>query len=562
LSFVLILAVGVGFVGSCSDTTAPKSDSGAWVEMESGTTENLRGVWGFDTGEAFAVGDNGTILFYDGSRWVPMESGTTSDLVGVWGGSLAQVVVTGDNGTILLYDGSSWSPMESGTTEPIGAVWGYPACLEGPPPPCPPYSFFAYAVGGGPPGTVLRWRAGGVWETVATGTSQELTDITGWSYYQYWPISWEHGIGLMAVGKNGAACVALSAPLGEEEWVVTETGIAEDLTGIAGETSGNVYAISANGSVIQNTNQFVDTGPPTAWRPVAQLAGSLSDAVVRDYNDFIFVGANGSAVQFDRETFDEMATGTAAALNDVWSGADVLYAVGDGGTILRYDESPKTKICPFDVKLTATNSTTPMISWTPSCAVSKIVVEDEYGGVQWFVAADGNLIEPDVEYGTTPAGSAVLRPTGMPLIANELYRVTLIRRDWDRERKIGTWNLLPQEDGTADSLTLAPAPSSAAYEEGIFFFQGLRALYPDQQVYEFSTLVAVRSGVWRVFGDPVTREQNLGVRPVAVEVLERDPETGQFILVMHRDLRAADLPPFSGGNPVTVVWDHIHVERR
>jgi len=561
LSFVLILVVGVGFVGSCSDTTAPQSGYGSWREMESPTNENLNGVWGFDTGEAYAVGDNGTILYYDGSKWSPIETGATADLVGVWGFSPTEVVATGESGTILFYDGSTWSRMESGTTERIGAVWGCPdRDLES------FYAFRAYAVGGGAPGSVIHMNRRGEWVSVQTGATEEFADIAGWGTADEFET-----VHLMAVGKGGAAYVGSvhimdSPDFDEEEWLATDTGVTDDLAGIVGDAPNNVYVIGANGSVIQNTNQFVNAGPMAAWRTVGQLGGGLSAVAARNYNDFFIVGANGSAVHFDREEFADMKTGTTVALNDVWSGADVLYAVGDGGTILRYDEPPKTRLCPFDMKLTATNSTSPRISWTPSCAVSKIVVEDENGFVQWFVAADGNLIEPGVQYGTAPEGTVELRPTGVPLAANELYTVSLIRRDWNRERKLGTWNLLPRADGVSEPVALAPAASPALVEDGYFYFVGLRRV-SSGEIYEFADLRRIPARVWgtpqwRMLGDPVTREQELNVRWVGIEVLETDPETGQLYLVAHWDIRAADPLPASGGDPVTVVWDHVHVERR
>jgi hypothetical protein len=51
------------------------------------------------------VGDYGTILHHEGSDWSVMNSGTTENLYEVWGSSGANVFIVGDNGTILQYDG-------------------------------------------------------------------------------------------------------------------------------------------------------------------------------------------------------------------------------------------------------------------------------------------------------------------------------------------------------------------------------------------------------------------------------------------------------------------------
>ena len=45
----------------------------------------LSGVWGSSASNVFAVGDNGTILRYDGNRWNASASGVTTSLYAIWG---------------------------------------------------------------------------------------------------------------------------------------------------------------------------------------------------------------------------------------------------------------------------------------------------------------------------------------------------------------------------------------------------------------------------------------------------------------------------------------------
>ena len=68
-------------------------------------TESLYAIWGCSSNDVFAVGENGTILHYDGSIWSTMNSGTMEDLNDVWGSSGNNVFAVGENGTILQYDG-------------------------------------------------------------------------------------------------------------------------------------------------------------------------------------------------------------------------------------------------------------------------------------------------------------------------------------------------------------------------------------------------------------------------------------------------------------------------
>ena len=42
------------------------NEDGEWKTMESGTEEYLLGIWGSSSKNIFAVGDNATILHYDG----------------------------------------------------------------------------------------------------------------------------------------------------------------------------------------------------------------------------------------------------------------------------------------------------------------------------------------------------------------------------------------------------------------------------------------------------------------------------------------------------------------
>jgi hypothetical protein len=94
----------------------------------------LRAVWSRSPQEAYAVGDQGVIVQWDGKSWTRMSSGTTEILRDVWGvettGSAGasgtagvKVYAVGDHGTILsLASGAGWMPMVSGTAASIGHV--------------------------------------------------------------------------------------------------------------------------------------------------------------------------------------------------------------------------------------------------------------------------------------------------------------------------------------------------------------------------------------------------------------------------------------------------------
>lgn len=98
-------------------------DGTTWTAQSSPTTQHLNGVWGSSAHDVFAVGENGTILHYDGTAWTQQTSGTTANLNAVWAGPNT-VIAVGDNGTTLRYDGTSWNPENSGVTTRLVAIWG------------------------------------------------------------------------------------------------------------------------------------------------------------------------------------------------------------------------------------------------------------------------------------------------------------------------------------------------------------------------------------------------------------------------------------------------------
>lgn len=99
-------------------------DGLVWMEMASGTTEDLIAVWGGSANDVFAAGANGAVLRFDGQAWLTMGSETTKTIHDVWGSSVNDVFAVGEGGTILHFDGSTWKPMPSPTENTLYAVWG------------------------------------------------------------------------------------------------------------------------------------------------------------------------------------------------------------------------------------------------------------------------------------------------------------------------------------------------------------------------------------------------------------------------------------------------------
>ena len=70
----------------------------SWSPMISGTTRQLRGVWGTSPTDVYAVGSRGTILHYDGTDWSAMVSPVDLEsLNDVWGTSSDDIYAVGQN---------------------------------------------------------------------------------------------------------------------------------------------------------------------------------------------------------------------------------------------------------------------------------------------------------------------------------------------------------------------------------------------------------------------------------------------------------------------------------
>ena len=102
------------------DSTILHYNGTDWSHMNSGTKDWLVGVWGSKGNDVFAVGTVGSILHYDGSSWSSMNSGTTRILWDIWGSLATDVFAVGDNGVILHYDGIS--PTTTTTTLPTTTI--------------------------------------------------------------------------------------------------------------------------------------------------------------------------------------------------------------------------------------------------------------------------------------------------------------------------------------------------------------------------------------------------------------------------------------------------------
>lgn len=124
----LVAAIGVLLSQGCENVTSipPPPDGSVpagWTVLSAGT-KNLNAVNGYSDSAVWAVGNQGTILHWDGSGLTPETSGTTANLRSVWAVDANHVYAVGDSGTILERTSGAWAPVAVGLTrEVLTGVW-------------------------------------------------------------------------------------------------------------------------------------------------------------------------------------------------------------------------------------------------------------------------------------------------------------------------------------------------------------------------------------------------------------------------------------------------------
>lgn len=294
---------------------------------------DLNDVWGTSSSDIYAVGEGGTVLYYDGVAWTPMASHTVETLYGIWGsggnwGGGDRVYAVGGGGTMLRYSGSGWSQMTVPPSTPaLYGVWGNSATD-------------VFAVGAN--GTVLYYD-GVSWTAVASGTTQALRGVWGTS-----------GSNVLAVGDLGTIVHydGVDDNLDGSLWDPMTSGTSYQLSAVWGDSASNVYVVGNNGVMRRYDGSY--------WNTVSSsVTDCLSDIWGTSASDIFAVGCRGTVIHFAGSSWSRMISDTTKRLYGVWgsSGTSVV-AVGDDGAITGYDGTIWMEMAEGDGWLTQTVDST------------------------------------------------------------------------------------------------------------------------------------------------------------------------------------------------------------
>ncbi len=289
-----------GVCEACSNDLAGCRYVG-WNPMTSPVTEVLSSIAFAETGgEAYAGGDNGTVLRYQGTGWARDSRFPSADLAGQ---SVTGLVATGtrvyaftNSSKVYLLDGGTWSALPNPAAT-YKAMWATGSDV-----------FLA-----GPAGRVAHFD-GATWTetTEAAASGASLAAIWGTRTDNIYAV----GSGATILHYDGAAWTAVANP-GTGTYGAVWLG-----------AGGNVFV--AGTSIVRfDGSAWAVTPTPIAVTPRALWGAGDGDVFA--------VGDTGTVLHWDGVSWTQMQTSLASTLRAIsGSGPSEVFAVGDAGTISRY----------------------------------------------------------------------------------------------------------------------------------------------------------------------------------------------------------------------------------
>jgi photosystem II stability/assembly factor-like uncharacterized protein len=117
-------------IGDAGTVLKSADHGGFWLSVESGTTQNLKAIWGSTEGDLWIAGDGETILRSTdgGAGWHRLIPPGGGNLAAVWGSEAHDVYFAGSNGQLLHTEdhGRSFTTIRplGDTDEQLTAIWG------------------------------------------------------------------------------------------------------------------------------------------------------------------------------------------------------------------------------------------------------------------------------------------------------------------------------------------------------------------------------------------------------------------------------------------------------
>ena len=303
----------------------------SWTKMTSGTSEDLRGVWGTSTSNIYAVGENSTILHFDGSAWQKISSSIEDLTAGlsfysVGGSSAANVYALARYDYFLYLEDGVWNQVTGLSKSVASAMKGTRVYI--------PVGVWGDASGqifaADQAGYIFRR---GVGTDTRDGDKWVLEHSFDGTCYDVWVKSYDDIYALVySVNEAFLPCYTVYHYDGSGWSSVSSFYAAPGMYQClwAGSTKNIIISGPMGLSYRYDGNQ---------WTKIDVLSGCcFSDLWGEDADDIYAVGLNGAISHYNGAKWEAMDSGASNHLRALWGdGEGHVYAVGDGGTVLRLE---------------------------------------------------------------------------------------------------------------------------------------------------------------------------------------------------------------------------------
>jgi len=289
--------------GACA--RAPRTPG----DRVTGPVLSLRAIAGSGSNRAWAVGDAGTIVQWNGREWTAVANTSGDDLIDLCVETADRAWAVGSHGRVVRWDGHAWQELRRPVQTALRAVW----CTG---------RGTVWLVGDD--AVVLRSESDGSFARVATPSGDWL-DVGGTCSDDVW-----------LVGRHGRIVRG-----GEGRWTDVPSGTHADLYGIAvvggsdvwivGSPDPDELALDAQGTAMRWDGHALVATSTGTHETLLQVWGTARADVWAVGQDF---GRNGSnlrkpVLHFDGQGWSARSTGATGWYRGIWGdGAGHVWAVG------------------------------------------------------------------------------------------------------------------------------------------------------------------------------------------------------------------------------------------